>query len=176
MREGTLYEDKRGNIVFVGFDEHHTPRFASLRGTYGDSEFRQDCAGSGKRYGFHMTYSQSERLYIFESAIDAMSHASLWNCIDGDQYSFQWDNRLSLSGTSDAALRGYLESHPNVKELVFCLDNDPPGREAAAALARKYAARGYITNVEVPEGKDFNDDLRAMMSRATFKVHKEISL
>ena len=71
IQEKKLYEDKRGNVVFVGFDEHGKARFASLRGTHG--KFRMDCAGSDKRYGFNMACSSSERLYIFESALDAMS-------------------------------------------------------------------------------------------------------
>ena len=41
-----LYEDKRGNVVFVGHDEQGAARFASVRSTY--SDFRGDCMGSGK--------------------------------------------------------------------------------------------------------------------------------
>jgi len=123
-----------------------------------------------------MTYAQSDRLYVFESAIDAMSQASLMNGIDSDNNFWRRDNRLSLSGTSDAALRGYLEMYPNVKELVFCLDNDPPGQEAAATLSKKYAEKGYLTRIEIPEGKDFNDGLMALMddSRVKFTIKKEI--
>ena len=72
MQKEMLYEDRRGNIVFVGHDEQGKPRFASLRGTYGDCFFRGDCAGSDKRYGFYMAANTpTDRLYIFESAITA---------------------------------------------------------------------------------------------------------
>ena len=54
IQKEMLYEDRRGNVVFVGCDEHNIPRFASLRGIYGT--FRGDCAGSDKRYGFNMTF------------------------------------------------------------------------------------------------------------------------
>ena len=74
IQEGKLYEDKRRNVCFAGCDEHGTPRFASLRGTGRD--FRCDVAGSDKRYGFNMAFSESAPLYIFESPIDCMSHAS----------------------------------------------------------------------------------------------------
>jgi len=51
-------------------------RFASLRGTQND--FRGDCSGSDKRYGFNMAAcTLFERLYLYESAIDLMSHASV---------------------------------------------------------------------------------------------------
>ena len=155
IQKEMLYEDKRGNVVFVGYDEQNKPRFVSLRGTYGDCGFRMDCTGSDKRYGFNMAFSQSERLYIFESAIDAMSHATI------DKTEWKKHNRLSLSGTSDTALPFFLNQHNYTKELIFCLDNDTAGREAAVNMARKYAEKGYCTQIEIPQNKDFNEDLTA---------------
>ncbi len=178
---GRIYEDRRGNVVFVSFDEQDAARFASLRGTYGEQRFRMDCAGSDKRYGFHMGSTPSERLYIFESPIDAMSHASLIIAATGVKDAWRWDNRLSLAGTSETALPYYLKIHPQVKELVLCLDNDPPGREASAAIARKYAEQGYRTRIELPTGKDYNDDLlqnieRRKVRRIAVNMHKEMSV
>jgi len=46
-----------------------------------------------------------------------------------------------------------------IKEMVFCLDNDPAGREAAVSMARKYADKGYVTRLELPKNKDYNVDL-----------------
>jgi hypothetical protein len=163
VQKEMLYLDKWNNVVFVGYDEHNKARFASLRGTHGNASFRGDCSGSDKRYGFTMAaYSPSERLYIFESPIDAMSHASLVNADTGDTGAWKRDNRLSLSGTSDTALNFFLNQHKSVKELVLCLDNDPAGREAAAIIARKYAAKGFTVLVHFPAGKDFNDDLQTL--------------
>jgi len=165
IQEGKLYEDRRGNVVFVGFDEHGKARFASLRGTHGDCCFRMDCTGSDKRYGFNMVFSQTERLYIFESPIDAMSHASLENAVTGDKDAWMRRDRLSLSGTSDTALLFFLNKQHTVKELVFCLDNDPAGRAASADLAGKYAEKGLRTRIKLPIGKDFNEDLMDMVRK-----------
>ena len=162
IQKGKLYEDKRKNVVFVGHDEHGKARFASLRSTYGDCSFRGDCAGSDKRYSYSMAAcAPSERLYIFESPIDAMSHASLENAAMGNAGAWKQHSRLSLSGTSDTALPFFLNQHPAAHELVFCLDNDPAGREAAALMAQKYGRKGYHTKIILPEGKDFNEDLQA---------------
>ena len=161
MQKEMLYEDRRGNVVFVGYDEHGKARFASLRGTYGDCSFRGDCLGSDKRYSFNLAANMpSERLYIFESPIDLMSHASL------DKAIWQQHNRLSLSGTSDTAIPFFLNQHNAVKELVFCLDNDSAGRDAAVNMARKYAEKGYHTRLELPQGKDFNEDLLTTLSKS----------
>ena len=163
IQEDKIYQDKNGNVVFVGFDEDNKPRFASVRGTYTDKGFRWDCAGSDKRFGFSMAYSQSESLYLYESPIDAMSHATL-RCIElCDMGAWKHENRLSLSGTSDIALRKHLETHPYIKELVFCLDNDEPGQEASENLKRKYTDKGYRTVSLLPAQKDFSDDLQAMV-------------
>ena len=167
VSEGKLYEDKQRNVVFVGYDEHNKPRFASLRGTQGDCSFRGDCSGSDKRYSFSVAAAMpSERLYIFESAIDLMSHASLENATKGDKNAWKQHNRLSLSGTADTALQHYLNTHKGIKELVFCLDNDLVGRAAAVDLARKYTDKGYTARCELPENKDFNADLLAYAKSA----------
>jgi hypothetical protein len=179
MQKEMLYEDRRGNVVFVGHDEHGKPRFASLRGTQAD--FRGDCSGSDKRYGFQAVFAPCTRLYVFESPIDLMSHASLVNAATGDTGAWKQDSRLSLSGTSDTALDFFLNRHKTIRELVLCLDNDTAGREAAALMARKYAAKGYTVLIDFPQGKDFNADLTEKIRlekglKNSVKMHKETSL
>jgi len=173
MQKEKLYEDRRGNVVFVGHDEHGKARFASLRGT--QSDWRGDCAGSDKRYGFNAVFAPCERVYLFESPIDLMSHASLENADTGE---WKRHSRLSLAGTSDAALPFFLNQHKEVRELVLCLDNDAPGREAAALIARKYAAKGYTVLIDFSQGKDFNADLTEKIRlekglKNAVKMHKE---
>jgi hypothetical protein len=86
-----------------------------------------------------------------------MSHASLEKsapvppCLSARQGRAAADgwkqhNRLSLAGTSDTALQFFLNKQNYTKTLVFCLDNDIAGREAAAVMAKKYTAQGYIIN------------------------------
>jgi hypothetical protein len=148
IQEKMLYEDKRRNVVFVGFDEHGAARFASLRGT--DGYFRGDCSGSDKRYCFHVAAAvPSERLYIFESAIDLMSHASLANAATDSMRAWRAHNRLSLAGTNDTALPFFLNQHKSVKELIFCLDNDTAGRVAAKTMQHIYSRKGYTATIEL---------------------------
>ena len=179
MQKEKLYEDRRGNVVFVGHDEQGKARFASLRGT--QSDWRGDCTGSDKRYSFNAIFTPCERVYVFESPIDLMSDATLTNAATGDCRAWEQDSRLSLSGTSDVALYFFLKQHPEVKELVLCLDNDTAGREAAALIARKYAAKGYTVLIDFPQGKDFNEDLTKKIEvekglKNAVKMHKETSL
>jgi phage/plasmid-associated DNA primase len=95
--------------------------------------------------------------------VGAMSHATL-RCIElCDMGAWKCENRLSLAGTSDTALNKHLETRPFIKELVFCLDNDEPGQEASENLIKKYTGKGYSAKVELPMGKDWNDDLTVMV-------------
>jgi hypothetical protein len=166
-----IYEDLRGNVVFVGSVVQGNARFASLRGTHND--FRGDCSGSDKRYGWCMIGRNLERLYVFESPIDCMSHATIANEAKGSSTAWKQQSRLSLSGTCETALIFFLSQPENIqtRELVFCLDNDTAGREAAMLLSKKYADEGYSTRIVTPQGKDFNDDLlehrRQMENRLT---------
>ena len=176
IQEGKIYEDRRGNVVFVGFDEQGEARFASLRGTYGDSRFRMDCPGSDKRFSFNMVYAATGILHIFESPLDAMSHASLENSHTSRMDTWQSHNRISLGGTSDMALLKYLETYPHTYELILCLDNDPPGHAAADLMVKKFSNLGYKARIVNPRLKDFNDDLLALRTAQKSHVKEETCL
>ena len=67
--------------------------------------------------------------------------------------------------TTDTAMPFFLNRHKTVKELVFCLDNDPAGRNASIDLMKKYADKGYTARIEPPQRKDYNEDLQAVKER-----------
>lgn len=162
LDEGKIYADRYGNVVFVGFDGNGRPRFASVHPTHGNEKNYVGCDGSDNRYGFCMEALSSSRLYVLENPMDAISHASLESILTGDRDAWRQDHRLSIDGTSDTALLQYLETHSHVSELVFCLRNDLAGREAAIFLARKYAAKGFYTRIELPKNKNYSEDLIAL--------------
>ena len=53
IKSKQLYQDTKGNCVFVGFDEQGTAKFGSVRGTLTERKYRGDCKNSDKRYAFH---------------------------------------------------------------------------------------------------------------------------
>jgi hypothetical protein len=182
IQKGVLYEDKRSNVVFVGLDEHGKAKFASIRGTAGD--FCGDCAGSDKRYAFTLESPYSNQLYVFESPIDTLSRASMENIFRNDKDAWKRKNYLSLSGTSDTALPFFLNKRSDLKEIVFCLDNDPPGQSAAAEMSNKYSDRHYYVRIEPPFGKDYNEDLIKLTQNMRLEsrqknpvdIHKNMSI
>ena len=161
LRAGILYESlPYHNCVFVGRDAGDTPRYAALRGTYTyGKQFKAESTGSNKRFGFCIEpTAESSALAVFEAAIDAMAEMSLAGDA-ADKY------RLSLGGIyapeegrdipPPSALEEFLHRHPQVNRIEFCLDNDPPGRAAAAALARLYGER-YQVSLRLPPIEDFD--------------------
>ena len=151
--KGILYEAKNyHNIVFVGTDRDGVPKFASMRGVFDKDGkgFKCDVAGNDKRYGFHLHYGKSKKVLVFEAAIVLMSYITMF---PKDRASM-----LALGMLADAPLETFLAEHPEVEEIQFCLDNDGPGRKAAASLQEKYTEKGYQTDVFLPPEpyKDFN--------------------
>lgn len=172
IKDGIIYQDDRNNVVFIGKDTlTGQPKYASRRGTYTKADgtaFKRDCAGSDKSYGFVLEGTNQEHVFVFEAPIDAMSHATLniekAKGMHRDNWQTSWANhsRIALGGVADNALRRYLEVHPNVKTISFCLDNDDAGRTAAEEYKKKYTEKGYDVKVYVvPEGygKDYNEYL-----------------
>ncbi len=168
IHAGTLYESRdHHNCVFVGRDSGGTPHFASMRGTYGD--FKQDVESSDKRYSFVVPSSQpsSRFLAVFESPIDALSHATLRKMKSRawDRYHF-----LSLSGCSPLPLMQYLTGHPEIDHVYLCLDNDKTGLEnmikIQGLLWKHEIFRNYIVTTEPPPiGKDYNEYLLSVLAQ-----------
>jgi hypothetical protein len=109
IEQGSLYESSPyHNCVFTGKDENGKTRFASMRGT--TSNFKRDAVGSDKKCGFVLPPNNpnSREIAVFESPIDCLSNQTL--CKHGFIPPFEgW--RLSLGGTSDLALKHFLEKH-----------------------------------------------------------------
>ncbi|GFI31787.1 hypothetical protein IMSAGC013_03185 [Lachnospiraceae bacterium] len=148
---GLIYEERsHHNIVFKGNDVQGKTRFASMRGVF-DREgkpFKCDVAGNDKNYGFNIWYGKSDEVMVFEAPIDLMSYVE----IRGDYET----NKVALGMLSDAPLATFLEEHPKVRKISFCLDNDGPGRKAADALMEKYYGLDYEVE-DCPPPKPFKD-------------------
>lgn len=165
------------NCAFVGFGKDNTPKYCALRGLGG--HFRQDVKNSDKVYGFKMI-GTSNRVFVFESPIDAISHATLCKLNDIDYIT---DSRISEGCLSDKALTQFLEDNSHIKEIVFCYDNDLGGKlqdgtpcnfgqELAKKCVKKFEEQGYKAFVQTPERKDFNADLQYIQKSVVKKLNQ----
>lgn len=183
MRQGKVYQSRqeingkiRCNCAFVGYDGDGKPRYCALRGPGAGSKFRQDVEHSDKTYGFTME-GRSRRVYEFEAPIDAMSHATLCKMQGID---WRKDYRVSEGCLSSRALKHFLETHPEVREIVFCYDNDTDGKladgtphnhgqERAKQEKAYFDSLGFVTYIQTPTEKDFNKMLTSLYEQPELK-------
>lgn len=165
MRDGTIYESKEHhNCVFVGRDEQGKARFASQRGTYGD--FKNDIESSEKAYGFFLPAAEQPcpSLAVFESPIDALSHATLQYMKAPNDWSNI--NRLSSSGTNEIPIRQFLLTHPETKDILLCYDNDVAGLIRRMPRIKENLEKDFpglkITIDPPPQEKDYNAYLKSI--------------
>lgn len=160
-------------VVFVGKDEEGIARYACTRSVTGDG--KHDAIGSDKAYAFMIPDGNSKAVWVYESAIDALSHATLSN-YGKNHYS---THRLSLGGLSPNALMRFLDTHPDVIYINLALDNDAQGRAATenitAMLEQRYGAElgkqyKFYDNPSAI-GKDYNEEL--MFRRQQFRERKQ---
>jgi hypothetical protein len=167
IRKGLIYESAEyRNAVFVGFDGD-APKYAALRGTWRhmSNPFKGEVAGSDKKYSFSVPpETASDRLIVTESAVDALSVATLWGDIG-------WVHYLSIGGAYapqkhtdmaklPMAISQYLKDHPEIREVDLCLDNDAVGIGASFFIMNKLMGMGYAVSSSPPErSKDWNEAL-----------------
>ena len=192
IENGLLYQNKNQGCVFVGYDNEKTPKFACERGTR--SDYKKDVYGSNKAFNFCLPpkandfndkgdnngtddrniHPISHNLYVFEGAVDCLSHAAISQIGDTG-----WDGyRLSLGGVSGLALNTFLENNPQVNTVYLCLDNDKPGKEATGRISREMLANEKYSHISIyiappPVGKDYNDTLVSMQEKIKEKIKEK---
>ena len=159
VEQEILYQEKKhGNVVFVGTDKDGVPKSACKKTTAEQTKgFRMTVAGSDCRYGFCWR-GDSNKLYVFEAAIDLMSFITLKN------YDWKTDSFLALDGLSSKPLLQFLEDQKNIFEIFLCLDYDAAGIEACDKLKDILIEKGYDGEKikrEYPLYKDCNEQLKA---------------
>lgn len=157
---------KNNLVVSTGKNAQGEISYAAFRIASTNYRFRGEVAGSDKASGFLIeSEGMNDCVYVFESFIDAMSHANLYNIKYGNKDAWKLHNRLALGGTADTALMELLKRKSNIRNICLCLDNDSAGRTAAKEIAGKLRSMGYINIYErYPNEKDYNDELKKVKS------------
>ncbi len=163
------------NAVFASYDETGKMRYAALRGTIGN--FKGEVTGSDKHYSFLLAdRPDAENVHLFESAIDAMSYATL---LKKTGRNWQKDPLLSLAGVYKTkrenvvpvALERYLACHPQTQTLLLHLDNDEIGRGATECIIEGLKDKYRLIDSPAPDAKDVNEYL---MKQIELQRHKEV--
>lgn len=147
-----LYQDKRGNAVFLHKDENGETIGAEIQGTNSERRYKGVAAGTSDNL-FSIKIGAPTRAYIFESAIDLLSFKqiakpqNLQNCL-----------LVSMAGLKPNSLKRLADSG---MELLACVDNDEAGKKFIKSnnlIARNHILFGYGV-------KDFNELLMKMKGK-----------
>ena len=147
-----LYQDDRNNVVFVGVDADGKAAYATRRSTLTTSSFKGEARGSDGTIGWLVDH-HAEKLYVTESAIDAMSLMTMrkqaGQSVDSASY-------LSLGGVGKlAALEYCLQHHPEIREVVAVCDRDEAGRQCNDSI--ELLVRQHFHGVTATRFTDFGD-------------------
>lgn len=149
-----LYENAHRSCVFVGYNPEGVAKYASVRSTNTiGSSYRGDVANSNKAYSFRIE-GTSNTVRVFEAPIDALSYATFLKHFEPNNK----DHLLALGCLGDVSLEQYLKDHPDIDQIIFCLDNDQWGRAACDRWIEKYKP-DYLLAYHFPKKKDWNEDL-----------------
>ena len=172
IKYGKIYEERyTRNAVFVAYDKNGTARNAFLRGTIPGKPFKKSVDFSDKSYPFTLLgYKNSSKVYVYESAVDCISHAQIDQMHGSD---WRDGHRISLSGTSFLALERFLQDNPQITEVVACLDNDATGDHRSAKLIDEYTKKGYTVTREKALLKDFGEDVENIFSQTMEKPSED---
>lgn len=140
-------------VVFVGKDKDGIAKYACTRSCKGSE--KHDAYGSDKAYAFSVPEDGSKAVWVFESAVDLLSHMTLCGYSKND-YS---THRISLGGISPVALQQFLTDHPEVRYVNLALDSDEQGRAATKSITEFLGDRYKVYDHPPMNGKDYNEDL-----------------
>ena len=172
INDNLIYESlPNHNVVFIGFDDSKSPKYAFYRGT-NKTRFMGEAKGSDKKYTFRLeAKTQCTRVHLFESAIDLLSYATLLKMKNIDWHK---ENMISLGGVNNPskisennkipiAIKEFLEKNPNINEIHLHLDNDEVGRNASKSLQEVLSKKYTVLDRPAPLGKDCNDYLKYVL-------------
>lgn len=178
INQKILYESKQyHNAVFVGLDQSGTPRYANIRGTTKE-RYHGEVPGSKKSFSFSLlTNMDNHKIHIFESAIDALSFATI---LKMNRQDYRKENYLSVAGvymkkdenvpySPPVALVQFLHDHPSIKTIVTHFDNDDVGVYATKQVEELFKERFAVINAPPKNAKDFNEQLVNRICKARTK-------
>lgn len=159
VNQKMLYQDIRGNCVFVAYGKDGEPNFATFRGTLTEKRFLGDVPGNDYTRGFYID-NGSNKVIVTESVIDAMSVMTILNGQGMDYHAYDY---LIEAGTGkSASLFVHLKEKP-IEEVLLSMDHDVAGVSAMEGVKKKIEEQGIQTKVtyHVPdiERNDWNGEL-----------------
>lgn len=163
VKEKLIYQDKRGNLCFVGYDYNGKACYGNLKSTATGNHFRQYVEGgnAAQRFSIHLIQRNREALFVCEAGVDVLSIMTLLHLSGKDFRQFAY---LSLDCCDVQPIATHLRENPQLKRVYLCQDNDEGGKQSARQAFDLLRAAGFSGDVipKLPgaQGDDYNDYLQ----------------
>lgn len=157
VHDGLLYQDKKGNAVFLHKDEGGKTVGAEIQGTNSFQRFKGVAAGTSESV-FAVKIGEPKKCYVFESAIDLLSFRQL-----AKPEKIQDSVLVSMAGLKPNALKKLTESG---MKIYSCVDND----EAGIKFTQANGLTPCRKILEEQDVKDYNDLLKKFASQTQQKT------
>lgn len=145
--EKLLYQDIRGNAVFVHKNDNGEIVGAEIQGTNSEKRYKGVAQGTSDSV-FAMKIGEPKKCYVFESAIDLMSFKQIAN-----QEKIKNSVLVSMAGLKPNSLKSIAESG---MKIYSCVDNDDAGHEFEIANGLPSCRKVLVDNGV----KDYNELLK----------------
>lgn len=147
-----LYQDVRGNAVFVHRDNSDNAIGAEIQGTYSQKRYKGVAKGTVDSV-FSIKFGEPRKCYVFESAIDLLSFWQL-----ADRQKIQGSLLVSMAGLKYSSIKWIADSGMTI---YSCTDNDSAGRE----FTLYHGFRSCQQILEENSVKDFNELLQKSFAK-----------
>lgn len=155
--DGLLYQDTRGNAVFVHKDDNGKIIGAEIQGTSSFQRYKGVAAGTSDSV-FAVKIGEPKKCYVFESAIDLLSFKQLAN-----QENINNSVLVSMAGLKPNSIKKLAESG---MKMYSCVDNDEAGIKFTESN-NLTACRKILEDHGV---KDYNDLLKSLTPQSQQKT------
>lgn len=151
-KAGLLYQDKKGNAVFLHKDEDGKIVGAEIQGTNTFQRFKGVASGTSDSV-FSVKIGEPKKCYVFESAIDLLSFKQL-----AKPEKIQNSLLVSMAGLKPNSLTKIAESG---MKMYACVDND----EAGIKFTQVNGLVPCRKILEENSVKDYNDLLKKLSAK-----------
>lgn len=162
-RFSNIRTDERGNTCFP----HYAPSKRIVGWEKKNYQFTGFEKGSLRSESIYATTNlkNASQVVIVESGIDALSHAQLFNTDDSVAY-------ISIGGQLTDKQVELIKRVTHGKHVIVATDNDEAGFKYADKLKQELGQVSW----QIPEQKDWNDDLKVEQERAATRSRSSRSL
>lgn len=149
VHQHLLYQDVKGNAVFVHTDNDGKIIGGEVQGTITDKRYKGMAEGTGDSL-FKIKIGNPDKVYAFESAIDLCSFYAI-----ADKQKLNNAVLVSMGGLKINALTTLTSEYENIK-VISCVDNDESGKKFNST----HGFQSFNDYLEQNHVKDWNELLK----------------